>query len=120
MWAQDSQQEKLEQRKAQIQQEIRDNEKMLQSVKKKEKSAVNVILIQANKIKLKEKLINTTAKQEKLLTNDIYINQLQVNKLKRELKVLKEDYTKAVQNKAGQCLFYLQKAFCRLIKEHNI
>lgn len=36
MWAQDdSQQEKLEQRKAQIQQEIRDNEKMLQSVKKK-------------------------------------------------------------------------------------
>jgi len=36
-WAQDSQQEKLEQRKAQIQQEIRDNEKMLQSVKKKRK-----------------------------------------------------------------------------------
>lgn len=96
MWAQDSQQEKLEQRKAQIQQEIRDNEKMLQSVKKKEKSAVNVILIQANKIKLKEKLINTTAKQEKLLTNDIYINQLQVNKLKRELKVLKEDYAKMI------------------------
>ena len=96
MWAQDSQQEKLEQRKAQIQQEIRDNEKMLQSVKKKEKSAVNVILIQANKIKLKEKLINTTAKQEKLLTNDIYINQLQVNKLKRELKILKEDYAKMI------------------------
>lgn len=96
MWAQDSQQEKLEQRKAQIQQEIRDNEKMLQSVKKKEKSAVNVILIQANKIKLKEKLINTTAKQEKLLTNDIYINQLKVNKLKRELKILKEDYAKMI------------------------
>ena len=37
-----SQQEKLEQRKAQIQKEIRDNEKILQSVKKKEKSAVNV------------------------------------------------------------------------------
>ena len=40
MWSQESQQEKLEQRKAQIQQEIRDNEKLLQSVKKKEKSAV--------------------------------------------------------------------------------
>jgi len=96
MWAQDSQQEKLEQRKAQIQQEIRDNEKMLQSVKKKEKSAVNVFLIQANKIKLKEKLINTTAKQEKLLSNDMYINQVQVNKLKKELKVLKEDYAKMI------------------------
>ncbi|MDR7208616.1 peptidoglycan DD-metalloendopeptidase family protein [Flavobacterium piscis] len=96
MWAQDSQQEKLEQRKAQIQQEIRDNEKMLQSVKSKEKSAVNVFLIQANKIKLKEQLINTTAKQEKLLSNDMYINQLKVNKLKRELEVLKADYAKMI------------------------
>lgn len=96
VWAQDSQQEKLEQRKAQIQQEIRDNEKMLQSVKVKEKSAVNVYLIQANKIKLKEQLINTTAKQEKLLSNDMYINQLKVNKLNRELVVLKEDYAKMI------------------------
>lgn len=96
VWAQDSQQEKLEQRKAQIQQEIRDNEKMLQSVKKKEKSAVNVFLIQQNKIKLKEKLINTTAKQEKLLSNDMYVNQLKVNKLKKELKLLKEDYAKMI------------------------
>ena len=94
--AQDSQQEKLEQRKAQIQQEIRDNEKMLQSVKVKEKSAVSVYLIQANKIKLKEQLINTTSKQEKLLSNDMYINQLKVNKLNRELVVLKEDYAKMI------------------------
>lgn len=96
MWAQDTQQEKLEQRKAQIQQEIKDNEKMLQSVKKKEKSAVNVFIIQANKIKLKEKLINTTAKQEKLLSNDMYINQVKVNKLKKELEVLKADYAKMI------------------------
>lgn len=96
MWAQDSQQEKLEQRKAQILQEIKDNERMLQSVRKKEKSAVNEYLIQANKIKLKEKLINTTAKQEKILSNDMYINQVKVNKLKKELAVLKEDYAKMI------------------------
>jgi septal ring factor EnvC (AmiA/AmiB activator) len=96
MWAQDSQQEKLEQRKAQIQQEIRENEKMLQSVKKQEKSAVNVFLIQANKIKLKEKLIHTTEKQEKLLSNDMYINQVKVNKLKKELEILKADYAKMI------------------------
>lgn len=96
MWSQESQQEKLEQRKAQIQQEIRENERLLQTVKKKEKSAVNVIVIQTNKIKLKEKLINTTEKQAKLLGNDMYINQLEINKLKRELKVLKEDYAKMI------------------------
>lgn len=96
MWSQESQQEKLEKRKAQIQQEIRDNEKLLQSVKKKEKSAVSVVIVQANKIKLKEKLINTTEKQAKLLSNDIYINQLKINKLNRELVILKEDYAKMI------------------------
>jgi murein hydrolase activator len=96
MWGQTSQQEKLEERKAQIQKEIRENEALLQSVKKKEKSAVNVIVIQGNKIKLKEKLINTTERQKKLLSNDMYINQMQINKLKRELVVLKEDYAEMI------------------------
>ncbi|WP_310559897.1 peptidoglycan DD-metalloendopeptidase family protein [Flavobacterium sp.] len=96
MWSQETQQEKLEQRKAQIQQEIRDNEKLLQTVKNKEKSAVSVVIVQANKIKLKEKLINTTEKQAKLLSNDIYINQMQINKLNRELVVLKEDYAEMI------------------------
>lgn len=95
-WSQDSQQEKLEARKAQIQKEIRENEELLKSVKKKEKTAVHVIVIQANKIKLKEKLINTTERQKKLLSNDMYINQLKINKLKRELKVLKEDYAEMI------------------------
>ena len=94
MWGQDSQQEKLEKRKAEIQQEIQDNEKLLQSVKKKEKSAVSVIILQNNKIKLKEKLIRTTEKQTKILGNDMYINQMKINKLNRELAVLKEDYAK--------------------------
>jgi hypothetical protein len=39
MWSQSSQQEKLEQRKAEIQREIRE---MLTNVKSKEKSAMNV------------------------------------------------------------------------------
>lgn len=96
LWSQSSQQEKLEQRKAQIQQEIRDNEKLLNSVKSKEKSAMTVFLIQKNKIKLKENLINTTTKQTKLLANDMYINQVKINKLNKNLKALKEDYAKKV------------------------
>jgi murein hydrolase activator len=96
MWCQSSQQEKLEERKSQIQKEIRENEALLQSVKKKEKSAVNVFMIQTNKIKLKEKLINTTEKQTKLLGNDMYINQIKINKLNRELVVLKEDYARMI------------------------
>jgi septal ring factor EnvC (AmiA/AmiB activator) len=96
IWSQSSQQEKLEERKSQIQREIRDNEELLQSVKKKEKTAVNVIDIQNKKIQLKEKLINMTEKQTKLLNNDMYINQVQINKLKDKLKSLKEDYARMV------------------------
>ncbi|PKB16785.1 murein hydrolase activator EnvC [Flavobacterium sp. 5] len=96
IWGQETQQEKLEKRKAEIQQEILDNEKLLKTVKKKEKSAVNVIILQSNKIKLKEKLIHTTEKQTKILGNDMYINQLKINKLNRELVILKEDYAKMI------------------------
>lgn len=96
IWGQESQQEKLEKRKAEIQQEILENERLLKTVKKKEKSAVNVIILQSNKIKLKEKLIRTTEKQTKILGNDMYINQLKINKLNRELVVLKEDYAKMI------------------------
>lgn len=96
LWSQSSQQEKLEQRKAEIQKEIRENEKMLQNVKSKEKSAMNVFMIQKNKIRLKEILINTTEKQAKYLANDMYINQMKINKLNKELAVLKEDYAKMI------------------------
>lgn len=96
LWSQESQQEKLEARKAQIQKEIQENENLLQSVKKKEKTAVNVVVIQSNKIKLKEKLINTTEKQKKLLGNDMYINQIKINQLKKELEILKADYAKMI------------------------
>jgi hypothetical protein len=41
MWSQSSQQEKLEQRKAEIKRRL-ENEKMLTNVKSKEKSAMNV------------------------------------------------------------------------------
>ena len=96
LWSQSSQQEKLEQRKAQIQREIRDNENMLNSIKSKEKSAMTVYLIQKNKIKLKENLINTTTKQTKLLANDMYVNQVKINELNKELSVLKDDYSKKI------------------------
>ena len=95
-WGQISQQEKLEQRKAQILKEIRDKEEQLQSVQSKEKTVTNQLKIQTEKIQLKEKLINTTEKQTKLLNNDMYINQININRLKKELVLLKGDYAEMI------------------------
>ena len=92
MWSQPPTQEQLEGRKAKIQLEIQEKEQQLQSVKSKEKSVVTQLLLQKEKIGLKEKLINTTEKQTKLLGNDIYVNQIKINQLNRDLEQLRKDY----------------------------
>ncbi len=96
IWGQTDMQRKLEERKAQLQKEIREAENALQSEKKKEKSVVTQISQQTAKIKLQEKLIATTEKQAKLLSDDIYTNQLKINGLKKDLDELKKDYAKMI------------------------
>lgn len=91
VWSQTAQ-EKLEQRKEQIQKEIRAQEALLRSQDKKQKSILTEIIQQREKIRLRESLIRTTEKQARLLKDEMYTNQLKVNQLNRELKVLKEDY----------------------------
>lgn len=93
MYSQQPTQEELEERKAKIQLEIQEKEQLLQSVKSKEKSVVTQLQIQKEKIGLKEKLIKTTEKQTKLLENDIYVNQIKINQLNRDLEQLRKDYT---------------------------
>jgi septal ring factor EnvC (AmiA/AmiB activator) len=92
MWSQPPTQEELEERKAKIQLEIQEKEQLLKSVKSKEKSVLTQMSIQKEKIGLKEKLIRTTEKQTKLLNNDIYINQLKINQLNKDLEQLRKDY----------------------------
>jgi len=96
LWSQDNQQKKLEERKIKIQQEIKENETKLLKVKKKEKTVTKAIVLQSNKIKLKEELIATTEKQKTLLGNSISVNQAQINKLEKELELLKADYAKMI------------------------
>lgn len=95
-WSQMTPQEKLEQRKAQILKEIREKEEQLQDVQSKEKTVTKQLVLQTEKIQLKEKLINTTEKQTKLLKNDMYINQININRLKKELEISKEDYAQMI------------------------
>ncbi len=94
-WSQSNsaQQKKLEQKKAQLQKEIKQFQELLSKENKKEKSVLGQITENNAKIRLTQSLISTTSKQAKLLSDDIYLNQLKVNKLNRELEVLKADYS---------------------------
>jgi len=89
-------QRQLEEQKQQIQKEIATFKQLLQNETKKEKSVLNEIAAQKARIRLSEKLISTTAKQKRLLDDDIYLTQLEINKLNRELTVLKDDYAKMI------------------------
>lgn len=92
MFGQQPTQEQLEERKAKIQLEIQEKEQLLKTVKSKEKSVLTEMALQKEKIGLKEKLIKTTEKQTKLLNNDIYINQVKINQLNKDLEQLRKDY----------------------------
>lgn len=92
----DAQQRKLENRKAQILKEIKEVQTLLNSEKKKERNILNEITNQNKKIKLTTELIRNSQKQNRVLSDDIYTATLQSNKLKRELKVLQEDYAKMI------------------------
>lgn len=97
-WSQEEdRQRKLEEQKAKIQEEIREKERLLGEQKKKEKNVVKVVAQQNQKIGLQVKLIKTTEKQKKVLGNSMYINQLKVNQLKRDLTILKEDYSEMIE-----------------------
>ena len=105
-WSQTTSQKKLEKRKAQILKEIQALNSKIASKDKKEKTVLNDIADSEAKIKLSERLIHTTNRQTKLITEDIYTNQLKINALNGELQILKEDYAnmlvQAYKNRSEQ------------------
>lgn len=48
------------------------------------------------KIKLREKVYNNTQKQKRLIENDIYLRQLEINRQNRALATLRKNYAKVV------------------------
>ena len=58
------------------------------------------------KIALRERVYNNTQKEKRFIEDDIYLRQLEINKLNRELKVLRKEYAdilvKAYKNKGVQ------------------
>lgn len=94
--AQEDAQLKLEARKEQLQKELAEMRNKYQNERVKEKSVLKEINKIEEQIKVSANLINTISKQTRLLSDDIYLTQLEINKLNRELQVMKEDYAKMI------------------------
>ncbi len=89
-------QEELERKKEKLQKEISEKQKELTNVKDKEKSVKKLLTLQQEKIALKEKLINTTSYQTKIIGDNIYKNQRNINQLRDDLRKLKKDYASMI------------------------
>tara|TARA_B100001564_G_scaffold131830_1_gene110439 strand:+ start:427 stop:1656 length:1230 start_codon:yes stop_codon:yes gene_type:complete len=123
--AQSQRQEELEEKRRELQQEIREITKLLFAGEKEKKSIVSAIEDLNYKINVRKNLIRITNQQANLLTREINANQDEIFTRREKLKVLKEAYAdmivKSYKNRArGNKLMFLlssssfQQAYRRL------
>ena len=87
-----TEQERLEQRKAAIQREIDAANNLLKKAKKKKSNVLNVVNTINKKISNTQEIITITNKQANSITRNIVTNKQQITKLEAEIKDLKAEY----------------------------
>ena len=123
--AQSQRQQELEEKRRELQQEIREITKLLFAGKKEKKSVVSAVEDLNYKISVRKNLIRITNQQANLLTREINANQYEISTRRVKLKALKEAYAdmivKSYKNRArdNKLMFLLssssfQQAYRRL------
>ena len=90
--AQKTKREVLEARRIQLQKDKVYINALLSNTIRKEKNVLVELVEIDGKIKTSDELINVISKESKELDNEIYLNQLEINRNKRDLAALKKDY----------------------------
>jgi septal ring factor EnvC (AmiA/AmiB activator) len=91
-FAQKSKRKVLEARRIQLQKDKVYINALLSNNKRKKKNLLNDVKDLNDKIKTRKNLINAINSEANELGNEIYLNQLEINKNTRELEALKKDY----------------------------
>ncbi|MCC8359586.1 murein hydrolase activator EnvC family protein [Salinimicrobium sediminilitoris] len=95
-FAQENKREELEQRRLELQQEIKRINSLRTSNLQKQKSILTEVEDLDQQIRTTENLIRVTNQQANLLTREINTNQNKIGELRKELEQLKEDYSKMI------------------------
>ena len=91
-------QKQLELQREKLQAEIKQINSLLFQNIAKEKSLISQTEDLSLKISVRMKLIATNNQQANILQNQINLNEREINNLSNELKILKDDYAKMIQN----------------------
>ncbi|MDP3357745.1 MAG: peptidoglycan DD-metalloendopeptidase family protein [Lutibacter sp.] len=94
--AQNTKRDNLEARKNQIKKEIVYLDGLLKTTIKAEKNLLVEVKDLTDKIKKREELITVISRESSELGNEIYTNQLEINKNQRNLEALKKDYAQMI------------------------
>ena len=105
-YGQTNEQKALEEKREQLQSEIRDINRLLFAEKKEKGNVLDQMEALDKKISVRQQLIRVTNQQSNLLNRQINANIRNIGKLKSELQDIKEEYAKMIeksyQNKSKQ------------------
>lgn len=87
---------RLEQERQAIQDEIRQIQGVYNKVKGQKKETLGQLSLLQKKLALQDKYVGSINKEIRMMTNDIYLSQLEINKLQRQLDTLKDQYAHSV------------------------
>jgi len=88
--------EDIQRRQQQLLQEISDLNSTLSQIKKNKKQSLGQLALVQRKIQARQELINNINKDLRRINDNIYFNQLQIYRFKKELDTLKEQYAKSL------------------------
>ena len=97
LWSQTNEQKALEEKREQLQNEIREINRLLLSEKKEKGTVLDQMEALDKKITVRQQLIRVTNQQANLLNRQINTNIRNISKLKGELQEIKEEYAKMIQ-----------------------
>jgi murein hydrolase activator len=86
----------LEKERQDIQNELRQMQDMYNNVKGKTRLSVRQLNILRNKINLQERYINSINKELKMIDDDIYLSNLEIFRLQKQLDTLKAQYARTI------------------------
>ena len=88
--------EDLQKEEQSIRKELDELNRLLEQTKKNKKNSLGQLAVIRDKIKKREALIHGIKKQVQIFDNAIYTNQLDIQKLNKDLDTLKSRYAKSI------------------------
>src|SRR3954470_5500895 len=88
--------EEIQKKQQQLQRELADLNSTLADIKKNKKQSLSQLALVERKIKAREELVNSINKQLRNIDEEIYHNNLDIYRYKKELDTLKANYAKSL------------------------